>query len=126
MSAAEHGHDHSHDSPEMGHATFRGYMTGLVLAVILTAIPFWLVMGDVIDSSAWTITIIITLAAVQIVVHMVYFLHLDAKTESGWNLLSLIFTGMLLVIMLVGSLWIMFHLHENTMTPTAIEVRNMP
>ncbi len=124
MSAADA--NHGHGGPEAGHSTFRGYMTGFVLAVILTVIPFWLVMGDVIDSKPFTIAIIVAFAAVQIFVHMIFFLHVDAKGESGWNLLSLLFTGMLLIIMLVGSLWIMYHLHENTMAPTAIEVRNMP
>lgn len=121
---SDSGHDH-HGEPTV-HATFSGYMTGFVLSVILTAIPFWLVMGSVLENSVATIAIIVALGAVQIVVHMFFFLHVDAKVEEGWNLLSLLFTGMLLVIMLVGSLWIMFHLHENTMPPHPSEVRNMP
>ena len=39
-------------------------------------------------------------AAVQIVVHMIYFLHMDAKSEGGWNLMALIFTIVLVVITL--------------------------
>ena len=43
----DHGHDgHGHGHGDEGpHSTFKGYMTGFVLAVILTVIPFWLVMG---------------------------------------------------------------------------------
>ena len=117
-----HGHDHNH-AP----ATFKGYLTGFLLALILTAIPFWLVMGDVLDNKIATIAIILALGAVQIVVHVIYFLHMDAKAEGGWNLLSFIFTATLLIIVLAGSLWIMTHLKDNThpQHPTPTEARNM-
>jgi cytochrome o ubiquinol oxidase operon protein cyoD len=120
------GHDHSH-GVQLPHASFRGYLTGFLLSVVLTAIPFWLVMGSVLDSRTTTIAIILALGAVQIVVHVIYFLHMDAKAEAGWNLMSFLFTATLLLIILAGSIWIMFHLHENTRpTPTHIETRNMP
>ena len=118
----DHGHGES-----LPHATARGYMTGFLLSVILTAIPFWLVMADVLDNKNATISIILAFGAVQIVVHVIYFLHMDAKAEGGWTLMSFLFTATLLLIMLAGSIWIMFHLHENTHpSPTLIETRNMP
>ena len=55
------------------------------------------------------------LAAVQIVVHMIYFLHMNSKSEGGWTILALIFTIMVVVIMLAGSLWVMYHLNHNMM-----------
>ena len=120
------GHDHGH-GVQLPHASFRGYMTGFVLAVILTVIPFWLVMGEVMDSKSATIAIILALGAVQIVVHVVYFLHMDAKAEAGWNLMSFLFTATLILVILVGSIWIMSHLPDNTRPPpTLLETRNMP
>lgn len=120
------GHGDSHGS-EVPLASFRGYMTGFALSVVLTAIPFWLVMGDVLDNRTVTIVIILALAAVQIVVHVVYFLHIDSRAQGGWTLMSFLFTATLLLILLAGSIWIMFHLHENTHpAPTLIEMRNMP
>ena len=116
--SANHDHDSHHDDDhdEGGiHATFKGYMTGFVLSVILTAIPFWLVMGDVFQKPSTTIMVILAFAAVQIVVHMVYFLHMDAKSEGGWNMLALVFTAVLVVITLSGSLWVMYHLNTNMM-----------
>jgi cytochrome o ubiquinol oxidase operon protein cyoD len=109
-----HGHDDDHgdDGP---HATFRGYMTGFILSIILTAIPFALVMGKVFEKPSTTIMVILAFGLVQIIVHMVYFLHMDAKAEGGWNLLALIFTVVLVAITLAGSLWVMFHLNENMM-----------
>ncbi len=123
---SDHGHD-QHHGVQLPHASLGGYLTGFVLAVILTAIPFWLVMGDVLDNRSTTIGIILVLAAAQIVVHVIYFLHMDAKVEGGWTLMSFLFTATLLLILLAGSVWIMFHLHQNTHpAPTLLETRNMP
>jgi cytochrome o ubiquinol oxidase subunit IV len=127
-----HGHDghgpgtgHGHGDDAASHGTFKGYVTGFILAVILTAIPFWLVMGKVFDKSSTTAMVLLALGAVQIVVHMVYFLHMNAKSEGGWTMLALIFTVVVVVITLSGSLWVMYHLNQNMM-PTAHDMRNMP
>jgi len=119
--AHDHGHhdDHGHDHHDDGapHSTLKGYVIGFVLSVILTAIPFWLVMNNVIASSNLTAFAILAFAVVQIFVHMIFFLHLNAKSEGGWNMLALIFTLVLLVIMLAGSMWVMHHLNVNMMPP---------
>ncbi len=104
-----------HHGGDMPHSTFKGYMTGFVLSVILTAIPFWLVMGDVIKDTGMTALVILGFAAVQIVVHMVYFLHMNFQSEGGWNMLALIFTAVIVFIALAGSLWVMYHLNVNMM-----------
>jgi cytochrome o ubiquinol oxidase operon protein cyoD len=49
------------------------------------------------------------------VVHMIYFLHLTPGAEGGWSMLALMFTIVLLVILLAGSLWVMFHMNQNMM-----------
>ena len=64
-----------------------------MLSVILTAIPFWLVMAKVFEKSSTTALVILAFAAVQIVVHMVFFLHMTPKAEGGWSMLALIFTS---------------------------------
>lgn len=124
--AGAHGHDdHGHHDDEGFHATFGGYMTGFVLAVLLTAVPFWLVMANVFDKSRTTALVLLACAAVQIVVHMIYFLHMNFKSEGGWTMLALIFTIVLVVIALSGSLWVMFHLDQNMM-PAMHDTKNLP
>jgi cytochrome o ubiquinol oxidase operon protein cyoD len=86
-----------------------------VLSVILTAVPFWLVMGGVLESRALTGFIIMGLAAVQMIVHVIFFLHMSPKSEEGWTMVSMIFTLILVVITLAGSLWVMHHLDTNMM-----------
>ena len=120
-------HDHAHDHDgSAAHSSLRGYLTGFVLAVVLTAIPFWLVMGHAIASPHLTALVILGLAVVQIVVHMVYFLHMNTRSEGGWNMLALIFTLVLVVITLAGSIWVMFHLNNNMMPVPMPEMRAQP
>ncbi|MBA4109564.1 MAG: cytochrome o ubiquinol oxidase subunit IV [Leptothrix sp. (in: Bacteria)] len=119
-----HHHDHHHD--DGNHGSLRDYTIGFVLSVILTAIPFWLVMGKVFNDSSTTALVILGFAAVQIVVHMIYFLHMNARSEGGWNMLALIFTIVLVVITLAGSLWVMFHMNANMMPMSIHEMKNMP
>jgi len=118
-------HDDFVDHDTM-HITVGGYVTGFVLAVILTAIPFWLVMGKVFASSTVTTFVILGFAAVQIFVHMVFFLHMTSKAEGGWTWMSLIFTLVLVVITLAGSLWVMYHMNTNMMPASMHDMKNMP
>ncbi len=103
-----------HETGE-AHSTIGGYLTGFGLSVVLTVIPFWLVMARPIEDGVVTSLLVILLAVAQIIVHMVYFLHMDAKSEGGWTIMALIFTVVLLVITISGSLWVMYHLNSNMM-----------
>lgn len=105
-----HSHGDGHD-----HGSRRSYLIGFALSVILTAIPFWLVMGDVIADRMVATIVIMAFGVVQIFVHMVYFLHMNTKSEGGWTMMAAIFTIIIIVIALSGSLWVMFHLNTNMM-----------
>ena len=122
----QHDHDdHGHGAGPV-HISLRGYATGFLLSVVLTAIPFWLVMTDAIPNSTVAALVVLGFAVVQILVHMVYFLHLDARSEGGWNMLSTIFTVVIVVIMLAGSLWVMHHMNANMMPMSPHEARSLP
>ncbi|GKX56558.1 cytochrome o ubiquinol oxidase subunit IV [Leminorella grimontii] len=96
------------------HGSVKSYLIGFVLSVILTAIPFWMVMTGAAEPK--TLVVAISLfAVVQIVVHLVYFLHMNTKSEGGWNFVALVFTGLIIAIVVVGSLWIMYNLNVNMM-----------
>lgn len=129
MSSHSHVHHnaadthHDHEAP---HGSFRGYMTGFLLSVILTAIPFGLVMSGVIESKPLTAFLVMGLGAVQIVVHMIYFLHMNPRSEGGWTIMAMLFTLVLVGILLAGSLWVMHHLNTNMMPMSPEVMKNMP
>lgn len=101
-------------------------MTGFILSVILTAIPFWLVMTGVLESKLLTAVLVMGIGIVQIFVHMVYFLHMNPRSEGGWTLMALIFTLIIVGIAIAGSLWVMHHLNANMMPMTHEMMKNMP
>lgn len=110
--AESHG-DHHDDGQD--HGSFKSYMTGFVLSVILTAIPFAVVMAGGFESRLLTAALVVGMAVVQILVHMVYFLHMNTRSDEGWTMMALIFTVVILVIVLAGSLWVMYHMNTNMM-----------
>ena len=108
--AEPHGHGDAH-----GHGSLQGYLIGFALAAVLTAVPFWLVMTGAIASAGTTAIIISALAIIQIIVHVRFFLHLDARSEGGWTLVSFIFTAIIVLITIGGSIWAMYQMHSNMM-----------
>ena len=107
--------EHSHnDITGSNQASVKSYLIGFVLSVILTVIPFALVMNGTLSKSA--ILVGISLAAlVQIVVQLYYFLHLDSSPNQRWNLLTFVFTVIIVVLLVGGSLWIMYNLNVRMM-----------
>jgi cytochrome o ubiquinol oxidase operon protein cyoD len=90
----------------------RPYLTGFALALILTAIPFALVAFNPLPKPT-TLIIIGVAAAIQVLVHLRYFLHLDLTSTPRENLVAIVFTAILIVLMVGGSFWIMFDLHSR-------------
>ncbi|CAN7259906.1 Cytochrome bo(3) ubiquinol oxidase subunit 4 [compost metagenome] len=113
---AAHGAHDSHDSHagHDTHASFKSYAIGFILAVILTVIPFKLVMDGSMDKGT-ILWIILGMAVVQMLVHLKYFLHLDTSSGQRSNVIALLFTALILVIVVAGSLWIMHNLNANMM-----------
>ena len=111
---AGHGpHGAVHGGAHHGaHGSRRSYVTGFLLAIALTVVPFGLVMTH---ASIGTPLLITVFAMAQILVHIVYFLHVNRSEEQRWNLMALLFTGIVVCIILGGSIWIMHNLYINMM-----------
>ncbi len=75
----------------------------------------YLVMNNVIQDRGTAVLVLGGFAAVQIIVHMVYFLHMNGKIQGGWTMLSTIFTVVFVAIAIAGTLWVMFHMNTNMM-----------
>jgi cytochrome o ubiquinol oxidase subunit IV len=102
------------DSTGVSRGSLQSYLTGFVLSLILTAIPFALVMRGALSSSA-AIAGICGAGLVQILVHLHYFLHLDTSSAARWNVVALIFTLLIMVLFVGGTLWIMNSLYYRMM-----------
>lgn len=116
MTVTTHSADHSAGHSDQGaHGSRKTYLIGFWLSVLLTAVPFYLVMSGIVQNKEATGVLLVAMAAVQIVVHMVCFLHMNGTSENGWTMMSLIFTVIIVGIVLSGSLWVMYHLNANMM-----------
>ncbi|MCP4329772.1 MAG: cytochrome o ubiquinol oxidase subunit IV [Alphaproteobacteria bacterium] len=88
------------------------YLTGFVLALALTVIPFALVAIDVVPRLP-ALIVIAVLALIQVLVHLRCFLHLDLETTPRENIVAIAFAAVLIFLLIGGSLWIMLDLHNR-------------
>jgi cytochrome o ubiquinol oxidase operon protein cyoD len=110
--------DHRHASleSEAGLGSFTAYTTGFILSIILT-IGAYLAVTENLLSGNVLISAIIGLAILQLFVQMFFFLHLGRESKPKWNLVAFTFMVMVVLIIVVGSLWIMRNLdYHNHMT----------
>ena len=106
-------HDsHTHSHGGAAHGSVKEYVIGLILSIVLTAIPFGLVMSGALGE-ALTIAVILLCAVGQVLVQLIFFLHMNGSSEQVWNTVSAVFVVVLVAILIVGSIWIMQHLDHN-------------
>jgi len=110
MSNAKHN-----TTPKAEHGATPSYVTGFILSLIFTIIPYYLVANHVIAGMAILVTIL-GFALLQMAVQIIFFLHLGRQKSPNWQLFFFISTFGIILVVVVASIWIMHHLHHN-MTP---------
>ena len=105
---------HDHNSGGASDGNTKQYTIGFILSVILTVIPFGMVMAGGFGRGIVMAVIAIT-AVAQVLVQLVYFLHMNSSSEQRWNVIAFIYTVLCIAVLLVGSVWIMNYLHYNMM-----------
>jgi cytochrome o ubiquinol oxidase operon protein cyoD len=89
--------------------SWRSYLIAFALSLILTAIPFVLVIFSVLPRAA-AVTAVTLFALSQIAVHLVFFLHLNRAKEQPFKLAIFLYTLIILAILVGASIWILRHL----------------
>ena len=106
-------HNAAH-TPGWPKGTLGTYLAGFILAVALTVIPFALVMTSTIGGTA-AVAVLALLAAGQMVVHLVFFLHLDRWSEQRSSIVILVYTLIIVAVLIGATVWILYHLETNLM-----------
>lgn len=96
------------------HGSLKSYLIGLVLSLILTAIAFAAVMSARQMTIGLT-AIVLSAAIAQILVQIIFFLHMDGRREQIWDTMTGLYSLVILLFIVFGSIWIFHHLHINTM-----------
>jgi cytochrome o ubiquinol oxidase operon protein cyoD len=105
-----------HRSPRR---TLIGYVTGFALSLLLTVTAYMSVVNHA--SVGWTaVGVIVGLGVVQLLVQLLFFLHLGEESRPRLNLVVFLFMLLVLGIVVGGSLWIMHNLNYS-MTPEGMQ-----
>jgi cytochrome o ubiquinol oxidase subunit IV len=105
---------------DTGRGTFSSYLAGFLLSLLFTISAYLLVVVHFL-TSLWLIAAIILLGVAQLLVQLIFFLHLGKESKPRWNLMVLSFAGVVLLILVFGSLWIMNNLNYHMATPHDID-----
>lgn len=114
----------SHRSPA---GSTKSYVIGFGLSILLTMLAFIPVYRHVhsnhqsFSSQESLVAFIIALAVIQLFVQLFFFLHLGKESRPRWNLILLLFALMVVVIVVVGSLWIMNNLNYHMHSPEQVD-----
>ena len=97
-----------------GHGSLRGYLVGYFVAVLLTIASFLAVQTHLLTPSSVTAAITV-LAIAQMLVHLIFFLHISTSPHQRTNILAFAVALLIVSMVVAGSLWIMSHLESNMM-----------
>ena len=92
------------------------YVIGLILALVLTGISFWVASTSAIWGPGVAVGLIV-LAIAQMGIHLVFFLHITSGPDNTNNVLALAFGVLIVFLVMIGTIWIMGHMNNN-MGPT--------
>lgn len=99
------------------HGSVRSYAIGYALAILLTTAAFGMA---VLPSETMTPTsvqaAICVLAVAQMLVHVIFFTHINTSPQSGTNIIALLLAIVIIMLVVIGSMWIMGHLSDHMMS----------
>jgi cytochrome o ubiquinol oxidase subunit IV len=99
------------------HGDLKSYTIGFALSLLLTAASFGAVMSGLVPHP-WRLSCLSLLCVAQLLVQLVYFLHLGSAKSQAQNTAIFLCTGLLIAIVVSGSLWVMHNANVNMMPGT--------
>ncbi len=100
--------------------SLQSYTAGGLLSLVLTLLPFLAVVGHWFSRPV-TIALLFGCAVLQLYVQLRFFLHMGQGRDRRWNLAALAFMLLVVVIVVLGSLWIMNNLNYHMASPQEID-----
>ena len=98
------------------HGTMMSYVTGFILSLVFTFIPYYLVTSHK-QAGTSMLALILGLALVQLIIQVTYFLHLGRGPKPRWELYFFLSTIFMILVVAGGSLVIIHNLHSNMSLP---------
>ena len=101
--------------------TSKSYVVGFALSLLFTLAAYFLVANRLLSGGILTFTIL-GLALFQLVVQLLFFLHLGQESKPRWNLVIFLSTVSIILIIVLGSIWIMNNFSLSLHSPGKIAV----
>ena len=114
--SSQHIHAHAVEHSHANHGSLKSYIVGFILSIVLTAMSFGCVMSGAVPHHL-ILPGIMVLCVAQVLVQLIFFLHLSAKPGQRVNLSIGVFTLLIIAIVVVGSLWVLHNMNVNMMHP---------
>ncbi len=99
----------------INHTSYKSYFVGFFISIILTLASYYIVTEKFFGTCN-TYIAITGLAVVQLLIQIIYFLHINSEGSDGkprWNLISMIFSIAMVFIVVAGSAWVMYNMNAN-------------
>lgn len=100
--------------------TLMKYIIGFLASLALTMFAYVLVAGRILTGDTLLLALG-GLALVQMILQLFFFLHMADETRPRFRLVSFGFMTSIIIIVVAGSLWIMYHLNYNMMGMSAAD-----
>lgn len=104
--AQPHSQHHGHGHEQQGHGSFKSYVIGFILSIVLTIIPLVLVMNHMLSKIPLLIMILV-MAVLQFLVQLFFFMHIREGEKPRYNVMTLILGLVIVFTIVAGSVWIM-------------------
>jgi cytochrome o ubiquinol oxidase subunit IV len=107
-------------SHELSQAKYKSYVIGFGVSLACTLSAYLLVINHLLSAN-WALALIVGgLALIQAIVQLTLFLHLGQEAKPKFKLLVFGFMLSVVIILISGSIWIMYSLNYRMMTPSRI------
>lgn len=104
---SQHSSNHGHGRhEEHSHGSMKSYSIGFLLSIVLTIIPMVVVFNGLLERTATLLVILIT-AVAQLLVQLIFFMHIREADKPRYNLMALVLGGIIVITIVAGSVWIM-------------------
>jgi cytochrome o ubiquinol oxidase operon protein cyoD len=114
--SSQHGHSNAH--AHNAHGSLKTYVVGFALSLILTLLSFGCVMSGAVPQHL-VVPGLVVFCVAQLLVQLVFFLHMSAAPGQRDNLSIGVFTLLIIAIVVVGSLWVMHNMNLYMMHPAS-------
>ena len=104
----------NHVNAHQDHGSAKQYVVGFIISIILTVIPFFMVMNGG-KKKGKTDAVMGNTMIAQVRVQLVWFVHMKRKKKKKWQVLAFWYTCVTIAILFIGSVWILSELHTFMM-----------